>query len=353
METEPRPSVPGQPEAGGGGERGRATRGRGGRAIAGLSLVLPILLALYLLSGRYPGPGIASPFRLAADPTALRILLALRLPRALGALLLGAVLGGAGAAFQSIFGNPLVEPGFLGVSQGSAFGAAAAMLLGAGVWPVSAAAFAGGLLALRLSTFLARSFRFGGQVLRLVLAGIAVSALFSSLLAAAKYAADPLSQLPDIVFWTMGGLQPMTWARLAAVVPIGLASLALLLAFRWRINVLALDDEAARALGARPELERGIVLAAATAGVAALTAACGIVSWAGLVVPHAARILVGADARRSLPASMGLGAAFVLACDLVARTALPGELPLGILTSLAGACLFAALLAARRTAVVR
>jgi len=319
----------------------------------GLALGFAALLALYLLAGRYPAPGIVSPRRLAADPTALRILLSLRLPRALGALLLGATLGGAGAAFQSIFGNPLVEPGFLGVSQGSAFGAAAAMLLGAGPAPVALCAFASGFGALRLSTFLAGRFRSGGQVLRLVLAGIAVSALFSSLLAAAKYAADPLSQLPDIVFWTMGGLSPMSWSRLAAVAPVALLSLAALLAFRWRVNLLSLDDEAARALGARPELERGAVLAAATAGVAAMTAACGIVSWAGLVVPHAARLVVGADGRRALPASMALGATFLLACDLVARTALPGELPLGILTSLGGAGLFVLLLGARRRAAAR
>jgi len=315
------------------------------------------LLGLYLLAGRYPGPGFTDPRRIASDPTALRILLQLRLPRGLGALLLGAVLGGAGAAFQSIFGNPLVEPGFLGVSQGAAFGAALAMVLGsrfaflAGQWPMALAAFASALGALRLSLFLAGRFRFGGQVLRLVLAGISVSALFSSLLAAVKYAADPLSQLPDITFWTMGGLQAMGWSRLAGAAPVALLSLVALFALRWRANLLSLDDEAARALGARPELERGAIVVAATAGVAAMTAVCGIVSWVGLVVPHAARMLAGPDGRRSIPASMAIGALFALACDGVARTALPGELPLGILTSLAGACLFAFLLASRRTAV--
>jgi len=311
------------------------------------------MLCLYLLAGRYPGPGLTDPRRFAEDATALRVLVSLRLPRALGALLLGATLGGAGAAFQAIFGNPLVEPGFLGVSQGAAFGAALAMVLGAGPAAIAAAAFAAALCALRLSLFLSGRFRFGGQVIRLVLAGIAVSALFSSLLAGVKYAADPLSQLPDITFWTMGGLQQMGWAALAWSAPVALASLACLLAARWRINILGLDDEASRALGARPEFERAALLAVATAGVAAMTAACGIVSWVGLVVPHAARMLVGPDARRSLPASMALGAVFALACDGIARTILPGELPLGILTSIAGASLFALLLASRRTAVSR
>jgi len=145
----------------------------------------------------------------------------------------------------------------------------------------------------------------------------------------------------------------MSWGRLAGAAPVALASLAVLYLFRWRANILALDDEASRALGARPELERWVVVVAATAGVAAMTAICGIVSWVGLVVPHAARILTGPDGRRSIPASLWLGALFTLACDGVARTALPGELPLGILTSLAGAGLFAILLASRRTAVAR
>jgi iron complex transport system permease protein len=312
------------------------------------------LVALYLLSGRYPNPGLTDPRSLVSDPVAQRVLVSLRLPRALGALLLGAVLGGSGAAFQIVFGNPLVEPGFLGVSQGAAFGAALALVLWpASGWATALSAFVAALLALRLSLWLARRFRFGGQVIRLVLAGIAVSALCSALLAAVKYAADPLSQLPDITFWTMGGLSAMSWPRLALSAPVAVFSLAAILALRWRATILSLDDEASRALGARPELERAVLVVAATAGVAAMTAVCGIVSWAGLVVPHAARILVGSDGRSSIPASMALGALFVLACDLVARNLLPGELPLGIVTALFGTVLFALLLASRRAAVLR
>ncbi|MBL8967469.1 MAG: iron ABC transporter permease [Spirochaetaceae bacterium] len=322
--------------------------------LAGFGLGLLALFFLYLLVGRYPRAGLTDPRLFLSDETARRILLGVRLPRALGALLLGAVLGGAGAAFQSVFGNPLVEPGFLGVSQGAALGAALALVLGAGdPFVVALAAFVLALVALRASLLLARAFRFGGQVLRLVLAGIAVSAFAAALLAFVKYAADPLSQLPDITFWTMGGLSGLGWAKLAAAAPVALVSLAALFLLRWRATILSLDDEAARSLGARPELERGAIIVAATAGVAAMTAVSGIVSWVGLVVPQAARALVGADGRASIPASMALGAAFVLVCDALSRSLLPGELPLGVPTALLGALAFAALLASRRAAVAR
>jgi len=312
------------------------------------------LIGAYLLLGRYPSPGFLSLERLGRDPLALRIVLSLRAPRALAALLLGACLAGAGATFQAIFGNPLVEAGFLGVSQGAAFGAALALVLGvSGSYPVAASAFAFSLLALRVSLWLSKRFHFGGQVLRLVLSGIAVSAFFASALAATKYVADPLSQLPDITFWTMGGLSAVTWAKVAAVAPIAAVSLAAMLALRWRATILSLDDEASRALGARPELERGVLIVAATAGVAAMTALCGIVSWVGLVLPHAGRLLAGPDGRASIPASIGLGAVFVLACDAAARSLFPGELPLGIVTSIAGSALFILLLSRRRAAVLR
>lgn len=318
------------------------------------ALFLIVLFLLSLLAGRYPRPGLTDPRRFSTDRTAASLLFAIRLPRALGSLLLGAVLGGAGATFQLVFGNPLVEPGFLGVSQGAAFGAALALVLGAADPSlVALSAFLMALIALRLSLLLAARFRFGGQILRLVLAGIAVSAFFTSALAMVKYAADPLSQLPDITFWTMGGLSAMSWSRLAVAGPLALVSLAVLVLLRWRATLLSLDDEAARALGVRPEFERGILIVAATAGVAAMTAVSGIVSWVGLVVPQAARLLVGPDGRSSLPVSMLMGAGFLLFCDDIARVLLPGELPLGIPTALLGATAFAIILASRRTAVLR
>ncbi len=312
------------------------------------------VLVLAVLAGRYPKTGLLDPRILSSDELARTILLTVRCPRAIAAALLGAVLAASGNAFQMIFSNPLVEPGFLGVSQGAAFGAALALVLGAKGEPALAGfAFAFALAGLGASAALARRFRFGGWVLRLVLAGIAVSAFFSSALAYVKYSADPLKELPDIAYWTMGGLSGIGWSRLAAVAGPALVSLAVLRAAGWRISVLSLEDTVSFSLGARPGRERSLLLAAAVAGVAAMTAVSGIVSWVGLIVPHAARLLTGADGRRSMPASMALGAVFVLVCDTLARTLLPGELPLGIATALLGTAGFTALLLSRAVKVVR
>lgn len=327
-----------------------------------LSLVLAFIL--YLLAGRYPTAGFMNPALALSDETARRVLLDLRLPRALGAIVLGAMLSGAGAAFQTIFGNPLVDAGFLGVSQGAAFGAAAALVIGTkGAFAslpaggrelfTGLSSFLAALLALGASLRLARKFRFGGQVLRLVLAGLAVSAFFSSLLAAVKYVADPYSQLPDIVFWTMGSLAGMDWRRLAATAPVCAVTLLILHLLRWRTNLLALDDDVNSSMGIKPGRERAAVAAIAAVGVAAVTAACGIVSWVGLVVPHIARIIAGPDGRDSFPVSLWGGAMFALAADGLARTAFPGELPLGILTAVFGALLFAAVLAGRSAELAR
>jgi iron complex transport system permease protein len=323
------------------------------------------VLAIYLLSGRYPGPGFMSPSLIFSDETARRVFFSIRLPRALGAILLGAVLGGSGAAFQTIFGNPLVDAGFLGVSQGAAFGAALALVAGTGtvLTPilsgfgftvfVSISSFVAALAALWASLALSRKFKFGGQVLRLILAGLAVSAFFSSLLAAVKYVADPLSQLPDIVFWTMGSLTAMGWRRLLSIAPVSLFSLAALYLLRWRATLLSLDDEVSRSIGLKPGTERTIIAVVAAVGVAAVTAACGIVSWIGLVVPQVARILAGPDGRNSIPLSMAGGAIFALVADGIARTLFPGELPLGIVTALLGALVFVVVLASRSTEMTR
>ncbi len=325
---------------------------RGGLGIGLLALGAALLLALFL--GRYPAPGFLSPALLLRDPLATSVFLDLRLPRALAALLLGLTLGGAGNAFQMIFANPLVEPGFLGVSQGAAFGAALAMTAGlAGTLGVPTLAFLFACAALGLSTALAGRFRFGGQVLRLVLAGIVVSALGSAALSVLKYLADPVRHLPDITFWTMGGLSAVLWGSLLPALPVAAVGLVVLHLCRWRLNILSLDEATAASLGLRPRRERLAVLAAAVAAVAALAALAGVTAWTGLIVPHAARRLVGSDGRRSMPVSMLLGAAFVLLCDTVARVALPGEIPLGIVTSFAGATLFAVLLLSRGLQVAR
>ena len=308
-----------------------------------LALLLLLLAAVLLsvLAGRYPAPGLLSPGQISADPLAQNLVLNLRLPRILTAVLLGMALAAAGTVFQMIFANPLVEPGFLGVSQGAAFGAALSILvLGNEIWLVQISAGVFGVLGLALSYVLARRVRFGGWVLRLVLAGIAISALFSAGVGVLKYLADPLRQLPDITYWMLGGLWAASWDRLAAILPVSLVSLYVIYRMRWRLNLLSLNDETAASLGISPARERTLLLGVSVAITAALISVSGMVGWVGLIMPHLARRLFGADSRYTIPAAMLLGGVFTVLCDDLARLLLAGEIPLGILTSLIGALSF-------------
>ena len=301
-----------------------------------------------LFLGRYPSPGFMSAHTLLHDPLAQRLVLGIRLPRIVVGVLLGFSLAAAGTVFQMIFSNPLVEPGFLGVSQGAAFGAALGIVAVSGsLVVIQAFALLFALLGLALSWLLARLIRYGGWILRLVLAGIAVSALFSAGIGLLKLAAHPMSQLPEITFWLLGGLWGVTWRDALFVLPPVAVGLAFVSLFRWKLNVLSLDDRVAHSLGSAPGRERALLLLAATMATAAVVSVSGLIGWAGLMVPHAARRLFGSDAAKSLPASMLLGAVYILVCDDVARTVLPAEIPLGILTAVIGASAFLALMILR------
>ncbi|MBN2552771.1 MAG: iron ABC transporter permease [Spirochaetales bacterium] len=298
--------------------------------------------------GRYPEPGFTAPRALFSDPLAAQIFLRLRLPRVLLSVFLGMSLATSGAVFQLIFSNPLVEPGFLGVTQGAAFGAVAAILLFGGSLPaIQASSALCGILGLALAYWLARRIRFGGWILRLILSGLAVSALFTAGIGIIKYTADPLTQLPEITFWLLGGLSHVSWGELLSVLPAVTAGLLLLLLFRWRVNLLTLSDETAFALGTPPERIRLVLIVAATIAVAAVISVSGIVLWLGLIVPHLARRIFGADGRYSIPGALLIGGGFGLLCDTLARMLLPGEIPLGIMSSLLGAILFALILTRR------
>ncbi len=205
-----------------------------------LAVILVVVFILSLLLGRYPQLMILSPEQFQQDELARRLVLNLRLPRLICAVLLGMSLAAAGVVFQMLFGNPLVEPGFLGVSQGASFGAAFCIVFLANKgWMVQSAAAIFALLGLGLSYLLARRIRYGGWVLRLVLAGIAVSALFSAGVGILKYLADPLSQLPEITFWLLGGLWSVTWKQVLSILPAVLISLYLAYRMRWRLNLLS------------------------------------------------------------------------------------------------------------------
>ncbi len=309
-----------------------------------IPLLAVLLIALFLLSllvGRYPMPGLIAPNRIMEDVLAQRLVFNLRLPRLLTGLLLGITLGAAGMVFQLLFSNPLVEPSFLGVSQGAAFGAAFAILFLGGtalVTQISAAFFA--LTGLGFSYLLARRFRFGGWVLRLVLAGIAVSAFFSAGLSILKYLADPLTQLQEITFWLLGSLASITWPKLWSVLPASLIGLTVIYVYRWRLNLLSLNEQTSFSLGVAPGRERGLLILAAVVPTAALISISGMIGWVGLIIPHIARRLFHADTRYSLPGAILLGGIFTMLCDNLARALFAGEIPLGILTSLFGAIIF-------------
>lgn len=321
---------------------------RGTGILAGITVLAIAAAGVSLLLGRYPTPGFASPAGLAGDPLALRLVLGFRLPRVIMDLLLGCALGAAGTVFQMIFSNPLVEPGFLGVSPGAAFGACLC-IVALTPHPAAVESFAllFALAGLGASWAAARFIRYGGWILRLVLAGIAVSAVFSAGIGVLKMAADPLAQLPEITFWLLGSLTGASWRQVLFAGPPVAAGLAVVCLLRWKLNVLSLDERVAHSLGTAPGRDRFILLFAATLATAAAISVTGLVGWVGLMVPHVSRRIFGAEASRSLPGSIALGAIFVLLCDDAARAVLPAEMPLGILTALAGAAIFLVLMATR------
>lgn len=323
------------------------------RLLALLLLLIGIgFISLFI--GRYPRTGVLPWSTLLQDELAQRLVFNLRLPRLLTALLLGISLSAAGMVFQMLFANPLVEPGFLGVSQGAAFGAAfGIVLLGGGAILVQFSAAIFSLAGLAFSYLLARRIRYGGWVLRLVFAGIAISALYSAGLGILKYIADPLSQLPEITFWLLGGLSSITWHDFLSILPAAALGLLILFLLRWRLNVLSLNEAVAFSVGASPRRERLLLLAAAVLPIAAVTSLAGMVGWIGLIIPHIARRLFGTDTRFNLPACMLLGGTFSVVCDDFARTLLAGEIPLGILTSLLGAGVFILLMVFRGVRIER
>jgi iron complex transport system permease protein len=313
------------------------TMGRGRTAWI-LAAWVPALFLLALLVGRY-GIRLDETFRAlftsGEGADVLRALvLRVRLPRALAAVCIGANLAVTGAAFQGLFRNPLVDSRILGVSSGAAFGAALALLVSAGAVGLQASAFAFALVAVALVCLI--GLRFGSAPLILVVGGVLVSAFFNALLGLVKYVADPLSSLPAITYWLLGSLSDARWSTIGPLLVLTAVGLAFFLSVRWRMNVLTLSEAEATVLGVRVRRFRATVILVGTLLIAASVAVGGIVGWVGLVVPHVARAWVGPDHGRLIPVSSAIGASTVLVLDTIARTALPSEIPLGILTGLVG-----------------
>lgn len=282
------------------------------------------------------------------DPAAETVVLQIRGPRILAALLVGGALAAAGAAYQGMFRNPLVSPDILGVSAGAALGAVLGIFFSQSAVVIQLGAFGGGLAAVAVVLAVGANVRRHDPILALILAGIVIGTLFASLIALLKYLADPYNQLPAITYWLLGSLAAVAPRDLALAAPFALAGLVPLYLLRWRMNLLSLPDDEARALGVPVGRLRLAVVCAATLMTAAAVAISGIIGWVGLLIPHAARLLVGPEFSRLLPLSMVLGAAFLLAVDTLSRTIAPIEIPPGVLTALIGTPFFLWLFASAR-----
>lgn len=286
------------------------------------------------------------PFFAASIPvsaTEHNVIFTVRIPRILLALLAGGGLALAGAALQGVFRNPLVGPQVMGVSSGAAFGGTLAILLSFPRVGLLGTSFIFGLLALIL-VFLLNSLVARRNILALVLAGVVVSGFFGALVSLVQYLADTEDKLPTIVFWLLGSFATADASKLVLMVIPLIIACALLLALRWRLNLLSLGDEDAAALGVRVERLRWFILILVSVIVAVQVAVSGIIGWVGLIVPHMARMLVGPDHRVLMPASLLIGGIYLLLIDDFARTLTGTEIPLGILTALVGTPVFALLL---------
>jgi iron complex transport system permease protein len=276
------------------------------------------------------------------------VFMRVRLPRVAAAALVGAALAGAGTAYQTLFRNPLVSPDILGVSSGAGLGAVLGILLSLPVAGIQALAFGFGLATVALVYLIAAALHGHDRTLVLVLSGVVVGALAGACISLVKILADPYDQLPAITFWLLGSLAGVKLADLAIVAPLVIVSLVPLILLRWRIGVLSLGDDEARALGVDVPRLRILVIGAATLMTASVVAISGVIGWIGLMIPHIARMLVGPNFDRLLPTAMLMGAAFLLLVDTLARSIARIETPLGILTAVLGAPFFLWLLARGR-----
>jgi len=273
------------------------------------------------------------------------IVLQVRAPRVAGAVAVGAALAAAGAAYQGLFKNPLVSPDILGVTAGCALGAGIAILYALPIGAIQALAFAGGLVAVGLVVAVGTWVGGRDPLLTLVLTGVVVGSLFGAGIALVKCVSDPYNQLPAITFWLLGSLAGALPRDLpATLLPMAVGLVPLLL-LRWRIDALSLSQDEARSLGLPVGVLRLVVIGCATLVTAAAVSLAGTIGWVGLVIPHAARLLVGAPFVRVLPLSLVLGAAFMLAVDTMCRTAFGTEVPPGVVTAFIGTPVFIALLA--------
>lgn len=321
------------------------------RRSACLAAVLIVLPVVFLVGSLALGAYTISPFEVfeiivsrltgnteGIDQMAAGIVWQTRLPRALAAALVGAGLAATGALFQGLFRNPLAAPDTLGVSNGAGFGAGLAIILGASAVGTQLGAIAFGLAAVGLAFAVVSRGR--ANTVTLILSGMLIGSLFSSLVALLKFVADPTEKLPQIVYWLMGSLSNITYESILMILPLYIVAMAVLFLYRWRVNVLSLGDKEAKSFGLNVARDRGILIVACSVVTALVVSISGIIGWVGIVVPHLARMLVGPDFRRLLPASISLGICYLIAIDDLCRTVTAFEIPIGVITGIVGVPMF-------------
>jgi len=263
----------------------------------------------------------------------------IRLPRTIAAVLIGSGLALAGAAYQSMFKNPMVSPDILGVSSGATVGAAIAILTGAGIFMTEVGAFAGGIAAVFITTSVPRIVK-SDSIVVLVLSGIIVGSLASSIMSVIRMLADPETTLADITYWTMGSLTRAKMSELMYIGPAMIVCLLFLLAMRYRLNVISLGEDEAKMLGVNIRRQRMVIIVFATLLTACSVSIAGTIGWVGLVIPHISRMLTGPDNKRMLPVALFLGGIFMMVIDILARTLAIIEIPLSVLTGILGSPIF-------------
>ena len=271
------------------------------------------------------------------------VIFTVRLPRVLLAMIVGAGLSISGASFQGLFRNPLVSPDILGVSAAAGFGAAIAILFSLDTSMIRIFSLMSGMVGVAITYYISRVYK-TTPVLMLVLSGVVVAAFFSALIGATKYLADPYEKLPTITFWLMGSLSLSSMNNLISTAPFIALGSAGLLVLSWKINIISMGDEEARSLGVNTEILKLVIIVCATMITASAVCVSGLIGWVGLIIPHIARMFVGPDHRRLLPATLSIGACYLLGIDDLARTLTSAEIPLGILTAGIGAPFFAYLI---------
>ena len=316
--------------------------------------VLVVVFFLALLMGRYSvSPEAFLTVITGGDPANSidkSVILTLRLPRTIVALLVGVALSLSGLVYQETFQNKLVSPDFLGVSTGAGFGATIAIVLGCTGLMISFTAFLFGILTMLITVFIAKMFRSQSQT-TLLLSGIIVGGFMSAGISFIKFIADTDKQLGEIVYWLLGTFSKATMKDVWILLPIVAVCALVLYLIRWRINIVALGRSEATTLGLNYTFYRGLIIVISTLLTAAAVAYSGIVGWIGLIIPHLVRLLVGRDSKKTIPLTIMFGATFTIVCDIISRSFTASEIPLSAVTGFLGTPIFIAILYARRKTI--